>query len=73
MVRVMVPPDGFGVVIDQIHDWLRQRTGNNKNFAIHADNQPTVEAIGIYVNDIQIVSDLIEQYDLKLATRVTDQ
>lgn len=37
------------------------------NFAIHNDNQPTVEAIGIYVNDIQIVSDLIEQFDLKLA------
>ena len=65
----IVEPDmGFGT---HPHDNMEIISIPLSGTMAHKDSQGNEHIIG--KDDIQIMSDLIEQYDLKLATRVTDQ
>ena len=65
-MRVLVPEEGFGVSLDELHDWLRLRT-NNK-FAIHSDSLPGVDAMSIYLNDLTVLAELNNRFDLPFAS-----
>jgi len=58
----MVPEEGFGTALDELHDWLRLRTSNS--FAIHADSLPGLDAMSIYLSDIAVLSELEVKFEL---------
>ena len=65
-LRVLVPEEGFGIVLNELHDWLRLRTSNN--FAIHSDSLPGMDAMSIYLNDLAVLAELKSRFDLPFAS-----
>ena len=45
-VRVMIPPRGLGLRLNEMHDWLRQHAAENGGHFVGSDRGPPDAALG---------------------------
>lgn len=68
-VRVLVPEEGFGHKIDEMHTWLNDRAGRSR-WGWNADNvlsRGARDAMSFYLLDEQLIVPFIEAFGLELA------
>ena len=65
-IRVLVPEAGFGYQLDEMYDWLKRRTGND--FSINADSLPGVDAMSIYLRDLEVGKEFVERFKVTLSS-----
>ncbi len=66
-IRVLVPEAGFGHRLDEMYDWLKRHTKND--FAINSDSLPGVDSMSIYLWDLGIGKEFVEQFGLAFAAK----
>lgn len=65
-IRVMVPEMGYGVLYNEIREWLEEHAGRG-NFAWHSDMQPGADASAFYFKDARLIQPFLDRFGLELA------
>ncbi len=73
-VRVLVPEEGFGYRLHEIHNWLDAHAGRGR-WGWNADSvlsRGSRDATSFYMLDEQLIAPFIEAFDLELAQGEAD-